>query len=143
MTTWKSLFKVYSSMRDSCVPLLVGELCKASQSQSKLHSICLTGLACSTKLEHISEAEKRLFYVCFGVDVGSIIPTAFLWVATQSLGWIRGRRKGKSSPCSPIRRDTTGAAKLRGIETLPWSWRVRAESHFVKLILIKNREDCR
>lgn len=69
VTTWKSLVKVYSSMWESCVPLFVGERHRTSPSQCKLQSFCLTGLAYSTKLEHISEAEKCLFNVCFGVDV--------------------------------------------------------------------------
>lgn len=121
--------------------LVVDELCKASQSQCKLYSICHIYLAYTTKLGHIWEAEKCLFYGCFWVDVASTIPVASLWGLYNPLRWIWGKRWGKSSPCSPLRRDTIGAAKLRGVEALPW--RVRMESCVVKLILIKNREDCR
>lgn len=105
VTAWKSLVKVYSSMWDSCVPLLVGEWCKTSPSQYKLHSIYLTGLTYSTKLEHISEAEKCLFNVCFGAHVCNIIPMAFFWVATQSPGVDKREKKGqKLSLQSPQKR---------------------------------------
>lgn len=110
----------------SLTALVVDELCKASQSQCKLHGICHIYLAYPTELRHIWEAEKCLFYGSFGLDVGRIIPVSSLWGPYNPLRWIWGRRWGKSSLCSPLRRNTIGAAELRGLNLClaagEWGW---------------------
>lgn len=83
--------------------------------------------------------KKCLLYGCFQVGAGSVIPVASPWALYCSLMVVGGRSCSMNYPKGPLGRDTSGPAKLREFEALPYSWRIRIEPCVVQLILIQNR----